>query len=298
MFPAKAAGKDLIVLVGPTAVGKSAVGIELAERIGGEIVSADSRCVYRRMDVGTAKPVPEERARARHHVIDLVDPDEEYSVAHFLSDAEAAIQQIERPIVVGGTGYWVRALLGGGTSSGVAPDVRLREELAALSVEQLHARLETLDPTADVDPSNARRLIRAIEVVSATGRPYVESLSASPARRALVFGLTMPRELLYARIDARYDEMVAAGWLEEVRWLLDNGYGRELPAMSSLGYRELAAHLAGELSFDEALARAKLRCHRYARSQYSWFKLTDQAIRWLDARGDVVGDIMKALGEG
>jgi tRNA dimethylallyltransferase len=298
MSPPRAAADKPIVLVGPTAVGKTAAVIELAERIGGEIVSADSRYVYRHMDIGTAKPTPAERARVPHHLIDLVDPDEEYSVAHFLRDAEAAIQRIERPIVVGGTGYWVSALLGGKTSARVPPNPGLREELADLDLTTLGARLDALDPHADVDRRNPRRLIRAIEVVTATGRRYAESGQSNPPRPALVFGLTMPRELLYARIDARYDQMVAEGWVGEVRWLLDHGYGRELPSMSSLGYRELAAHLAGELSLDEALSQAKLRCHRYARSQYNWFKPGDPEIHWVDARGRAVDDITKALEEG
>lgn len=297
-LPLSQSEPPLLVLVGPTAVGKTAAAIELAERIGGEIVSADSRCVYRYMDIGTAKPDAAERARVRHHLLDLVDPDEEYSVAHFLRDAEAAIARIERPIVVGGTGYWVNALLGGGTSAQVPPNPALRRELDGASLVELRRRLAALDPEAGVDPLNPRRLVRAIEVVTATGRPFAASRRAAPAREALVFGLTMPRDNLYARIDARYDQMVAAGWIDEVRWLLDRGYRRDLPSMSSLGYRELAAHVAGELSLDEALARAKLSCHRYARSQYNWFKPADPRIHWLDARGAVADDITNALEEG
>jgi tRNA dimethylallyltransferase len=290
----------LIVLVGPTAVGKTAAAIQLAERIGGEIVSADSRCVYRYMDVGTAKPTPAERSRVPHHLIDLVDPDEEYSVAHFLRDARAAIAKVEQPIVVGGTGYWVNALLGKSTSAGIAPNPSLRAELGGLPADELMKRLRALDAEAArvVDARNPRRVIRAIEVVAATGRPYRESANAFQPRSARVFGLTMPRELLYARIDARYDQMVAEGWLDEVRWLLDRGYGRELPSMSSLGYRELAAHLAGELSLDEALRQAKLRCHRYARSQYNWFRPDDPNIHWIDAGRRAVDDITKELKEG
>jgi tRNA dimethylallyltransferase len=288
-------GGRIVVIVGPTAVGKSAAAIELAERIGGEIVSADSRCVYRYMDIGTAKPTAEEQARVPHYLVDLVDPDEDYSVAHFLRDARAALARIERPIVVGGTGYWVAALLGKAVSASVGPNAALRSELEALPIEELRARLARLDPGARVDPHNRRRLIRAVEVVTATGRPFAESTARPEPLPAVVFGLTLPRDLLYQRIDARYDQMVAAGWVDEVRSLLARGYGRELPAMSGLGYREIAAHLSGELTLDEALHRTKLRGHRYARSQYNWFKLDDPTIRWLDARGPVVDQMIAAL---
>jgi tRNA dimethylallyltransferase len=294
----------LIAIVGPTAVGKTAAGLALAERIGGEIVSADSRCVYRHMDIGTAKPTPEERGRVPHHLIDLVDPDEEYSVARFLRDAEAAIGEIvargRRPIVVGGTGYWVRALLGGATSAEVPPDEALRAELATEPPEALAARLAALDPAAAaaIDRRNPRRLIRAIEVVAATGRPFAEARRARPvAPAARLIGLTIARPALYERIDRRYDQMVAAGWLDEVRWLLARGYRRDLPSMSGLGYREIAAHLVGELSLDEALARAKARCHRYARAQYGWFRLDDRRIAWVEAGPGADERIERLVGE-
>ncbi|HEY3109792.1 MAG TPA: tRNA (adenosine(37)-N6)-dimethylallyltransferase MiaA [Chloroflexota bacterium] len=294
----------LIAIVGPTAVGKTAAGLALAERIGGEIVSDDSRCVYRHMDIGTAKPTPEERGRVPHHLIDLVDPDEEYSVARFLRDAEAAIGEIvargRRPIVVGGTGYWVRALLGGATSAEVPPDEALRAELATEPPEALAARLAALDPAAAaaIDRRNPRRLIRAIEVVAATGRPFAEARRARPvAPAARLIGLTIARPALYERIDRRYDQMVAAGWLDEVRWLLARGYRRDLPSMSGLGYREIAAHLVGELSLDEALARAKARCHRYARAQYGWFRLDDRRIAWVEAGPGADERIERLVGE-
>jgi len=252
------------------------------------------------MDIGTAKPTPGEQGGIPHHLIDLVDPDEEYSVACFLRDAAAAIAEVRargrRPIVVGGTGYWVRALLGGGTSAHVPPDADLRARLASFDATALASQLLQLDPNATVDARNPRRLIRAIEVVTATGRPYADARRAAPqAEPAIQIGLTMARPALYARIDARYDQMVAAGWLDEVRWLLERGYGRELPSMSSLGYRELAAHIVGKLSFDEALARAKAACHRFARGQYRWFRSSDPAIRWLEAGADVAERILEEV---
>jgi tRNA dimethylallyltransferase len=256
------------------------------------------------MDVGTAKPTAAERARVRHHMIDLVDPDQDYSVARFIEDAGRAVADIAgrglRPIVVGGTGYWVSALLGGATSAAVRPNERLRAELAAQPVEALAARLADLDPAAAaaIDRRNPRRLVRAIEVVAATGRPFAQARQARPVvPGARLIGLTIDRPALYARIDRRYDQMVAAGWLDEVRWLLARGYRRDLPSMSGLGYREIAAHLVGELGLDEALARAKARCHRYARAQYGWFRLDDPRIEWVEAGPGADERIERLVGE-
>jgi tRNA dimethylallyltransferase len=305
-----------LAVVGPTAVGKSSLAIELAVRHDGEVVSVDSRCVYRGMDVGTAKPTPEERRGVPHHLIDVAEPDDEYSVARFLDDASATVADITSrgrlPILVGGTGYWLRALLGGGTSAAVPPNRALRDELAALPPEALLERLRGVDPAAAeaVDRRNPRRLARAIEVVETTGRPYAEAARAAAtrfvvarpaqgesllasaaavrpdARQPIVvhlLGLTLPRDLLYDRIDRRYDEMVRAGWLDEVRALLER-YPRELAPLRSFGYAEVVAHLHGELTLAQALERAKARCRRYARSQYSWFRLDDPTIEWHDAR--------------
>ena len=282
-------------------MGKTSTAIELAPGVDAEVVSADSMCVYRHMDIGTAKPTLEERRGVPLHLIDVVDPDEPYSVARFLADSNAAIRAIwtrgRAAIVAGGTGYWVSALLGRATSSHVPPDPELRAQLDGEPVEALARRLAGLDAAARVDARNPRRLIRAIEVVTHTGRPYAEALKPAAGLSAQVFGLTLPRDLLYTRINERYDGMVEAGWLDEVRDLLAHGYGRELPAMRGLGYRELSAHLAGELSFPDALERAKARCRRYARGQYAWFRPDDPSVRWIDAREDVVGAIERSLSE-
>ena len=281
----------MIAIVGPTAVGKSRLAIELAERLDGEVVSVDSRCVYRYMDVGTAKPTAGERRGVRHHLIDLVDPDEEYSVARFLADARVAIEDVRRrgrtPILVGGTGYWLSALLGRPTSADVPPDPALRAGLADLPAEELRERLRRLDPIAAeaVDGRNPRRLIRAIEVVGATGRPYAEARRPThPPDRVRLIGLTLPRELLYARVNARYDQMVEAGWIEEVRGLLARGYGRDLPPLRSFGYAEMVEHVLDGAPLDQTLERARARCRRYARSQYGWFRLDDPTIEWHDPR--------------
>ena len=279
-----------LAIVGPTAVGKSALAIALAERRAGEVISVDSRCVYRGMDVGTAKPTREERRGVPHHLIDVADPDEEYSVARFLADATAAVNDItargKLPILVGGTGYWLRALLGGGTSADVQPNAELRAELAELGPEALLERLRRSDPVAaeTVDARNPRRLMRAIEVVEATGRPYAEAAVAKPPPWSVtLIGLTLPRDLLRQRIDARYDEMLAHGWLEEVARLLAR-YPDVPTPLRSFGYAEMVAHLRGEMTLSAALERAKIRCRRYARSQYSWFRLDDPTIEWHDAR--------------
>jgi tRNA dimethylallyltransferase len=279
-----------LAVVGPTAVGKSALAIELALRQNGEVVSVDSRCVYRGMDVGTAKPTLEERRGVPHHLIDVVDPDEEYSVARFLEDAAEAVDDITRrgreAILVGGTGYWLRALLGGGTSADVPPNAELREELGRLTAADLLARLRRVDPAAaeTIDALNPRRLTRAIEVVEATGRPYAEAAVAKPPRWPVrIVGLTLPRPELYQRIGERYERMLAEGWLDEVRALLER-YPDEPAPLRSFGYAEMAAHLRGELTLAEALEQSKIRCRRYARSQYSWFRLDDPTIEWHDAR--------------
>jgi tRNA dimethylallyltransferase len=280
-----------IAIVGPTAVGKSRLGIELAERLGGEVISVDSRCVYRYMDIGTAKPSMTERRGVPHHLIDVVDPDEEYSVARFLREASAALDDLRRrgrpAILVGGTGYWLAALLGRPTSADVPPDPALRAGLAGLPPEELRERLRRLDPVAaeTVDARNRRRLIRAIEVVAATGRPYAEARRpAAPADAVRLIGLTLPRDLLYARVNARYDQMVDGGWVEEVRGLLGRGYRRDLPPLRSFGYAEMVEHVLDGVPLDQAIERAKARCRRFARSQYGWFRLDDPTIEWHDPR--------------
>lgn len=280
-----------IALVGSTAVGKSALAIAYARATATEIVSVDSRCVYRYMDIGTAKPSPAERSEIRHHLVDLTDPDEEFSVARFLGAVrevvESARQRGRGLIFVGGTGYWMRALLGGETSAAVPPDPGLRVDLASLAPAELVDRLAALDPdaAARVDPFNARRLVRAIEVVRATGRPYAESRRRHPGIvDARMVGLTLPLPDLDRRIRARYDQMIEDGWIDEVRWLLGRGYAPELPSMSGIGYAEIVAHARGEIDIAEALERAGARCRRFARAQRRWFRSDDPSITWYDSR--------------
>ncbi len=288
--------RPIIAIVGPTAVGKSALGIHLAVRFGGEVVNGDSRQVYRGMDVGTAKPSLEDQSRVPHHLLDLREPDQPFSLAEFLDLARTAFRRIHKrgrlPILVGGTGQYLWALLEGWQAPRVAPDPELRrrleQEAAAAGAQALHHRLGKLDAAAAarIDPHNLRRVIRALEVVGALGGPAPPARQRRPPYRSLVLGLTLPtRSELYRRIDQRVDDMLAAGWLDEVRGLLARGYDQQLPALSSMGYRELALHLEGQLTLDEAVRRIRSAHHRLARRQYTWFKPTDPRIGWIEPDG-------------
>ncbi len=280
----------LIVIVGPTAVGKTALGIALARALGGEIISADSRQLYRFMDIGTAKPTPAERAAAPHHLLDIADPDETVSLAQYLALARAAITAVSArgklPLVVGGTGQYIRALLEGWQVPEVPPDPALRAALEARPLQELWEQLLALDPAAAafVDARNPRRVIRALEVCLATGQPFsTQRRAAAPPYRALQLGLTMPRAALYARADARVEAMMAAGLEAEVRALLARGYGWDLPAMAGLGYRQFRPYLEGRASLDEVVVRIQHDTHDFIRRQYAWFRPQDPAITWLDA---------------
>lgn len=285
---------QLIAVVGPTASGKTALAVGLAEQLGGEVVNADSRQVYRYMDIGTAKPTPVERARAPHHLTDICDPDEPFGLADFLAAAGRTIDDITRrtrlPVVAGGTGQYVRALIEGWQAPPVAPDPGLRGELTERAERDgpaaLHTELATRDPeaAAAIHPRNVRRVVRALEVVRATGQPFSQQRRRGEAPyRALMLGLALTRETLYRRIDERVDRMFAAGLVDEVRRLLALGYGRDLPAMNSIGYAQVCSFLAGDLTLAEAIARTKTGTHRLARTQANWFRRDDARIRWLDA---------------
>jgi tRNA dimethylallyltransferase len=284
----------LVLLVGPTAVGKTELAIQLAETLGAEIISADSRLFYRGMDIGTAKPAPQELQRVPHHLIDIVDPDETLSLAvfqHMARDAIAGVQRRSKlPLLVGGTGQYVRAVTEGWQPPEVAPDTRLRDELGRLKDERgsdwLHARLQQLDPAAaeSIDPRNTRRTIRALEVILTTGRLFSAQRRHGQSPYHLVtIGLSRPRPDLYARIDARIEAMFKAGLLDEVRGLLDAGYGPGLPAMSAIGYRECARVIQEQWDAEQAKAEMRRATRMYVRRQSNWFKESDRSIRWFDA---------------
>lgn len=287
----------LIAIVGPTAVGKTATAILLCRDFQGEVISADSRQIYRRLDIGTAKPTPQEQATAVHHLIDVVDPARVLSLAEYQEMAYAAINDVlarnRVPFLVGGTGQWVRAVVEGWGVPRVPPDYALRAELEAeadrLGPQTLHARLAAADPdaAAKIDYRNLRRVIRALEVYQKTGVPISQHQRAqTPPYRMLQVGLTMPREMLYERVDARVERMLDEGLLDEVKTLVLRGYGLDLPAMSGLGYRQIGQHLADELSLDEAVRLIKKETRRFIRQQYNWFRLDDPAIRWFDVSGE------------
>ncbi len=299
--------RRVIAIVGATATGKTALGISLAQALDGEIINADSRQVYRRMDIGTAKPTPAEQSLARHHLIDIVDPDEPLTLASYLDAAKQALDDVlsrdKQPIIVGGTGQYIWALLEGWRVPRVPPDRELRARLEQQSLEHgpqaLLDELRAIDAVSAerIDSRNTRRMIRAIEVTRATGRPFSEwQQKDRPDYDTAVLGLRMERPLLHARIDARVDAMMGAGLVNEVRSLNAAGYGCDLPAMSGIGYRQICEHLRGERTLDEAVARIKTETHRLARVQHAWFKLTDSRIHWLEAgAGDLLGDATEAL---
>lgn len=283
----------LLALVGPTAVGKTAISLQLAQDFNGEIVSADSRQIYRGLDIGADKVGPAERAAVPHHLLDIVAPDEVLTLAEYQRDAYAAIDAIHRrgrlPMLVGGTGLYVRAVLDGLGIPEVPPDKALRAELEAFSAEHgaeaLHARLAVIDPIAAqrIDARNVRRVVRALEVGLISGQPISALQQAtSPPYRILRIGLTRPREALYARIDQRVDAMVQRGLLEEVRDLIDAGYSPQLPALTGLGYRQMIQYLQGELGFDAAVAAIKHQTRRFVHQQNTWFRLDDERIVWFD----------------
>jgi tRNA dimethylallyltransferase len=285
--------RRLIAIVGATATGKTTLAVELAGRFGGrpgEIIGADSRQVYRHMDIGTAKPTAEEQSRARHHLIDVVDPDEAFSLGQWLELAQAALEDVwsrgRQPLLVGGTGQYVWALLEGWRVPRVAPQAEFRRRMEERSAEELFDEVRRVDPEAaqSIGPRNRRRLIRALEVFEATGRPisYWQA-KEPPSFETLIIGLRLPRDELYRRIDERVDGMIAAGLIDETRRLLAMGYSRELASMSGIGYKEMCAHLAGEMTLAEAAARIKTETHRLARHQNAWFKADDPRIRWLEA---------------
>ena len=271
-----------LFIVGPTAGGKTAVAIELALRLNAEVVSADSMQVYRGLDIGTAKPSATERAAVPHHLLDICEPDEIFDAKRFVELAANVIAEIQDrghvALVVGGTGLYVRALRHG-LFDGPARDPMLRVRLEALPAPALFAELQSVDPqtAARIDRHNPRRLVRALEVFYATGKPIAAlqtqwQMSAERPAPSRIFGLTRARAELNARIERRIDEQLAAGWLREVERLLARGVAANPTAMQAAGYRELAAHLRGEVSLADAVALIKTRTRQLAKRQLTWFR--------------------------
>jgi len=297
-----------LVIVGPTAVGKTELSLHLAQELDGEVVSADSRLFYRGMDIGTAKPTAEEQARVPHHLLDIAAPDETVGLAEFQEQATAAIADIHAhgklPLLVGGTGQYVRAVVEGWRVPRVPPDPALRARLEAQAeregATELHAQLTRLDPVAAqrIDPRNVRRLVRALEVCLITGEPISEQQGKRPPPyRILQVGLTMGRAALYARVDRRVEGMMTAGLENEVRRLVMAGYGWELPAMSGLGYVQFRPYFENRATLEEVVAEIKRATRRFIRHQYNWFRLADPAIRWFDVAETTAEEIETAIRE-
>ncbi|HEY8824534.1 MAG TPA: tRNA (adenosine(37)-N6)-dimethylallyltransferase MiaA [Candidatus Limnocylindria bacterium] len=288
----------MIAILGPTASGKSALAMRVAERVGGEIVSADSRQVYRTMDIGTAKPTIRERGRIRHHLIDVADPGERYDVLRFQREAIPALAEIRGrghvALVVGGTGLYVRALLDGLDLASLPHDPLVRSRLESDDPATLHDRLRAIDPdsASRVDARNRRRLVRYLEIATILGRPVSRARGASiPALR---IGLRPPREILIAAIERRVREMVDAGVLDETRALVERGVDPRLPSMSAHGYVHWAAHLRGEVDLETAIGLTVRDVRAYSRRQMTWFR-RDAAIRWFDPTAtDPLEDIVEA----
>jgi tRNA dimethylallyltransferase len=299
----------LVVIAGPTAVGKTYAGIELALRFGGEVVNADSRYLYRGMDIGVAKPDMAERRGVPHHLIDVVDPDQEMSLATYQALAYQAIAEVVArgnvPLLVGGTPLYVNAVVEGWHIPGVPPDPVFRRDMETLAardgVESLSARLEAVDPVAAVRSGvNLRRIIRALEIFRATGRPMSAQEGKGPRPyRTLELGLVMPRERLYAAIDRRVEDQIDRGLIDEVKLLLEGGHAPTASSMSSLGYRQLVPYLSGEISLGEAVRQIKHDTHRYVRHQQTWLRRNARLVtidviepNWIDTTARLVGDFI------
>lgn len=281
--------RPLLVIAGPTATGKTDLSLALAVRFDGEIISADSRLFYRGMDIGTAKPSAAEMATVPHHLIDIRHPDGTVTLGEYQRLAYAAIDAVHArgrlPILTGGTGQYVRAVVEGWGIPRVPPQRGLRAALERLGADELFRWLQALDPDAagKIHANNVRRVIRALEVTLVSGRPISElQRRRPPGYDTLTIGLTAGREMLYDRIDRRVDAMMADGLLAEVEALRAAGYDWRLPAMSGLGYQQLGEYLRGELEYEEAIDRIKYETHRFVRQQYTWFRPGDRRIHWFD----------------
>lgn len=299
------ANKKVILLLGPTGVGKTEVSILLAERLNTEIISADSMQIYRYMDIGTAKPTPIERSMVKHHMIDIIDPWESYSAGKYISSVAPVFEDIQRqgkiPLVVGGTGLYIKAMTRG-IFSGPSADWRLRNEL--LSYEAygkgiLYEQLQKLDAEAakKITPNDTRRIVRALEVIMQSSKRISQmqkNLTRPLQYSFLKIGLTRDRNELYEMIEKRVDSMIASGLVDEVRNInnmistkLDAGFSHPshpLPALQAIGYKEIAQSLRGEMSLDRAVSLIKRASRRYAKRQFTWFRREDD-IKWIDITG-------------
>ena len=287
----------LVAIVGPTAVGKSRLAIHLAQTFNGEIVNADSRQVYSYMDIGTDKPDRQQLSLVKHHLVDIINPDEDFSLAHYQQLAYKAIDDIQQrqklTILVGGSGLYVWAVLEGWGIPQVPPDPEFRRILEEKAdrggTEELYQELMRVDPVSaqKIDRRNIRRMIRALEVYRNTDVPFSQFQRKNPPPfNTIIIGLTMDRAELYRRIDLRVERMIEQGLVEEVQKLVSMGYGFNLKAMSGIGYEQIGLFLKGELTLPAAIQKVKFETHRFVRHQYSWFRLKDKRINWFDILDD------------
>jgi len=298
--------KCLVAVIGPTAVGKSQLALHLARNFDAEIVNADSRQVYRHMDIGTAKPSRTELSLIRHHLIDIINPEEPFSLAIYQKIAFEAIENIQQrhklPLLVGGSGLYIWSVIEGWQIPRVAPDAKFRHNLEARAQKEggytLYQELQKVDPIAatKIMPTNLRRIIRALEIYQTTGQ-HVSQLwkKQPPLYQVLIIGLTMHRDKLYRRIDSRVDEMIKQGLIEEVKGLMAKGYTQDLSSMSGIGYKQIGMFIQGKLDLPTAIQRIKNETHRFARHQYAWFHLNDDRIKWFDIGDDIMPQIIKLL---
>jgi tRNA dimethylallyltransferase len=289
------------VVVGPTGIGKSQLAFDLALELDGEIVVADSRQVYERLDIATNKPPPDHRREVRYHMIDFVDPDTTFNAAEYVAGARAAIDEIagrgKQPIVEGGTMLYVDALCDGFSLTGIAPNSVLRSQLERLEIEALRGRLLALDPDPGVDLHNPVRMIRAIEILEAAGPPLRRLRTRTPPPwRAMRIGLTAPLDVIDKRLEERSQEQVRRGLLEETRQALDSGVPPDAPVLTGIGYAEAVACLRGDLTLDE-LPRAMAQSNRrYARRQLRWWR-KDERVKWFEIEPDPLPGILRYLDE-
>lgn len=298
--------KPVIFLVGPTASGKTSLSIQIAKFLETEIISADSKYFYRKMNIGTAKPSLKEMEGIHHHMIDIADPNETISVAVFKEETEKIISALHEkqkiPVVVGGTGQYIHAIIHNWSMPQIGPEPKLREFLEKYAAEhgkeKLYKYLEKYDPEAAeiIDFRNVRRTIRAIEVIMKTGRKFSNLRKASTSLYdQKIIGIHWDREELYRRIDQRIDEMIANGFIKEVEQLMKSGYSLNIPAMSAIGYREIMYYLRGKCVLEEAITLIKRNSRQYVRRQANWFKENDPTIKWFDGRKLDINQVMKYL---
>ena len=299
----------ILTIVGPTAVGKTEIAVKIARRISGEIISADSRQIYKYLNIGTAKPTVEQRRQATFHLVGFVEPAEEYSCGQFARDAQQKISEIRKknknPVVCGGTGLYIKALfhpLDQLPQSNAETKTKIREMMQKHGVEYLYQRLRRIDPdwAERIQPQDKQRIMRGIEVFEMTGQPLSKMLGKAARVRSILpyyIGVNLPRDTLYARINSRFDHMINAGLVQETESLLRKGFSPESSALRTIGYREIVGYLQGLWNLESAIETAKRRTRNYAKRQITWFNKMPQ-IQWHDAgESEIVEQILKKIGE-